>query len=164
VEREHMNNKCYYGIKQRLLLVLCVSASLLFCSCYGKTISSSQTSSTTQITSATTTAPNESRIPAISQEQAIAIAGHYFPVSVLLQSTITIRFAQDNANTIWQVGFDGFTTTRDVLLQFGWDSNSISDNYTAYHVATINVDALTGAIIDKLVTAIRLGGPVTISK
>jgi hypothetical protein len=97
----------------------------------------------------------------VSRDQALGIACQCFPASVILQSKITVTLwpKRNLNNPVWQISLTGFNTTRDALLEFGWSASLLTLGDPGYHFALINVDAETGAILDKSVAAFLLAQP-----
>ena len=100
----------------------------------------------------------------VSREQAIALAATQFPSSVILQSEITTQIiAPGNLglNYLWDVFFDDFTITHDALVVFGWSpsDNTFLPNYSEYHVANVEIDTQTGAIVWKGASFWRMSPP-----
>ena len=101
------------------------------------------------------------QVTAVSRDQALGIASQCLPASVLLQSSITVELGSTSTQTFWQVAFEGFDTTRDALTAFGWGAADLQPGLSEYHVATINVDSITGTILLKTASLTKTG-PVTV--
>jgi hypothetical protein len=147
------------------ILVLLLSASVLASACATSTSSSVSTpQNTTSI--ATSLAPvssSQNYSPAISKEQAIAIASPYLPVKIILQSKITVQLEFNQFSTyVWQVSFEGFSATQEELTTAGWESShyTVFPDYpgSLYHFAYFNIDADTGKLLIKEVNVVS-GGP-----
>jgi hypothetical protein len=101
---------------------------------------------------------------AISDEQAIAIAGQMFPTDVLRLAVIQVGLIISNQSYRWSVSVNGFDTTLDTLVAFGWNPGEISlaPGHDDVHVANILVDPQSGLILQKEATALRLILPTSI--
>ena len=101
----------------------------------------------------------------ITEEKAIAIAANYVPVQNIMDAdiTATLSISADAAKpSLWMVMFYDANITRDQLLNLGWqsDANTFFDNTETFKSVVINIDANTGAIIQKSAfNGIKLGGP-----
>jgi len=102
-------------------------------------------------------------VPAVSEDQAFAIAKQYVPASVLYAPNIVtvLSISQPESHGFWSTFFDGLNITKQELIDFGWreDATTSFGETESYSQIQIRIDAQTGVVVSKIAwNGIQLGG------
>ena len=102
-------------------------------------------------------------VPAVSEDQAFAIAKQYVPASVLYAPNIVtvLSISQPKSHGFWSTFFDGLNITKQELIDFGWreDATTSFGETESYSQIQIRIDAQTGEVVSKIAwNGIKLGG------
>ncbi len=125
------------------------------------------TSTSTVILTTTITVPTTGTllypVPAVSEDQAFAIAKQYVPASVLYAPNIitVLSISQPESHGFWSTFFDGLSITKQELIDFGWreDATTSFGETESYSRIQIRIDAQTGEVVSKIAgNGIQLGG------
>ena len=151
---------------RRLIIALCLmlAATLLAGACSvaatPETTMSSVVATTathsTAMTTATSAPPSPTCEPAVSREQAIALAAQNMPANLIAESSISAQLVLNSYSVyVWQVAFEGFSAAEDEIMEAGWEPGNytIFPDYPGaeYHYAYFNIDAETGKLLIKAV-------------
>lgn len=147
------------------ILCLFLLSAIAFASCGSITTTEKITVLTTETVSTMSTS-TQTIEPAISRDQALAIASQFVPTSSILQATISVTLAVGlPPDDFWQIEYNLAVNhayaTYAQLTPLGWSDSELSniDGAPGYGAIGVNIDAETGGVLRKNAGIVQLATP-----